>query len=55
MWPRMHEHIVERYAAYPITIAMLALRTGEETHLELARMTLAAHERHTIGARGQSL
>jgi macrolide phosphotransferase len=44
MWPRMHEHIVEMYSAYPVTIATFVLTTGEETHLELAKTMLAMQE-----------
>lgn len=44
VWPRMQEHIVEMYCAYPVTIAMFVLSTGEEAHLELARTMLAQQE-----------
>jgi macrolide phosphotransferase len=43
-WPRMRDHVVELLATYPVTIAMFALRTGNEAHIEMARMALNAHE-----------
>jgi macrolide phosphotransferase len=44
VWPRMQEHIIARWSAYPVTIARFVLRTGEVAHLELARMLLAAQQ-----------
>jgi len=44
LWPRIREHIVESYAAYPVNIATFVLMSGEEAHLELARTMLALQE-----------
>lgn len=44
VWPRMHEHIIEMYSAYPVAIAMFVLISGEESYLDLARTMLAMQE-----------
>lgn len=41
VWPRMHEHIAEQWAAYPALVAKFALITGKETDMEMARGMLA--------------
>ncbi|WP_150269882.1 macrolide 2'-phosphotransferase [Paenibacillus tepidiphilus] len=41
-WPRMYEHIAERWAAYPVLVAKFALLSGEEAVMELARGMIAA-------------
>ncbi|WP_055106787.1 macrolide 2'-phosphotransferase [Paenibacillus ihumii] len=41
-WPRMHEHIVEQWAAYPALVAKFALTTGKESDMEMARGMLAS-------------
>ncbi|MCM3337474.1 macrolide 2'-phosphotransferase [Paenibacillus sp. MER TA 81-3] len=41
LWPRMHEHIVEQWAAYPVLVAKFALITGQEADMEMARGMLA--------------
>ncbi|WP_068774867.1 macrolide 2'-phosphotransferase [Paenibacillus sp. FJAT-26967] len=41
VWPRMHEHIAEQWAAYPAIVAKFALVTGTESNMEMARGMLA--------------
>lgn len=36
IWPRMHEHIREQWAAYPALVAKFALLTGNEADIEMA-------------------
>jgi macrolide phosphotransferase len=40
-WPRMSEHIVEQWAAYPALVAKFALTTGKEADMEMARGMIA--------------
>jgi macrolide phosphotransferase len=42
VWPRMHEHIAELWAAYPVQVAKFALLTGKEEHMDMARGMLAS-------------
>ncbi|MGV3614498.1 MAG: macrolide 2'-phosphotransferase [Fimbriimonas sp.] len=42
-WPRMRDHIAERWAAAPIPTAMFAQRTGEQTHLDWAQSMIDMH------------
>ncbi|AWB44632.1 hypothetical protein DCC85_10625 [Paenibacillus sp. CAA11] len=37
VWPRMHEHIVEQWAAYPALVAKFALLAGDDAVMELAK------------------
>jgi macrolide phosphotransferase len=37
VWPRMHEHITEQWAAYPAIVAQFALITGKESDMDMAR------------------
>jgi macrolide phosphotransferase len=39
-WPRMRDQVAERLAAFPIAIALFALRTGQDTEIEMARQAL---------------
>lgn len=39
-WPRMANHIVERWSAYPVVTAAFVARTGEESHLVWAQSML---------------
>ena len=39
-WPRMAEHIAERWSAYPVMTAAFVARTGEESHLVWAQSML---------------
>lgn len=41
VWPRMHEHIAEQWAAYPALAAKFALVTGKEADMEMARGMIA--------------
>lgn len=41
VWPRMHEHIAEQWAAYPALVAKFALITGKESDMEMARTMLS--------------
>ncbi|CAG7617893.1 macrolide 2'-phosphotransferase [Paenibacillus allorhizosphaerae] len=41
VWPRMHEHIAEQWAAYPAIVAKFALITGKEADMEMARGMIA--------------
>ncbi|MCM3128567.1 macrolide 2'-phosphotransferase [Paenibacillus provencensis] len=40
VWPRMKEHIVERYAAYPVLMGQFALLSGDEGIMTMARGAL---------------
>lgn len=40
-WPRIVEHTLERWAAYPVLVAAWALETGNEAVMEHARVHLA--------------
>ncbi|TPG68997.1 hypothetical protein EEL31_10980 [Brevibacillus laterosporus] len=40
IWPRMREHIIEQWAAYPVLIAMFALTTGKKEDIEMAQVAL---------------
>lgn len=42
MGPRMREHVIESWLAYPATIASFARVTGEETHRQLAQSLIDA-------------
>ncbi|MBG9942314.1 macrolide 2'-phosphotransferase MphJ [Brevibacillus formosus] len=44
VWPRMHEHIVEMTAAYPVTLATFALKSGLEEFKIMARQALGVDE-----------
>ncbi|WP_261129776.1 macrolide 2'-phosphotransferase [Bacillus sp. Marseille-Q3570] len=44
VWPRMIEHIIEHQAAYPVSVAMFALQTGEVGHMEMARNALGLNK-----------
>ncbi|WP_410768921.1 macrolide 2'-phosphotransferase [Fontibacillus sp. BL9] len=44
VWPRMHEHVAEQWAAYPALVAKFALTTGAESDKEMARGMLAQWE-----------
>ncbi|MBD2870255.1 macrolide 2'-phosphotransferase [Paenibacillus arenilitoris] len=37
VWPTMHEHIAEQWAAYPAMVAKFALMTGKEADMEMAK------------------
>jgi macrolide phosphotransferase len=39
-WPRMKEHVVERWHAFPIAIAIFAEMTGDPAHVEFGQMML---------------
>jgi macrolide phosphotransferase len=39
-WPRMAEHVAERWSAYPVMTAAFVARTGEESHLVWAQSML---------------
>lgn len=40
-WPRMKDHIIKRWKAYSIDIALFALSTGKEEHLRMAKESLS--------------
>lgn len=40
VWPRMYDHIVEQYAAYPVAVGQFALLTEQEEVLAMARNML---------------
>ncbi|CAG7597406.1 hypothetical protein PAESOLCIP111_00144 [Paenibacillus solanacearum] len=42
VWPRMHEHIAEQWAAYPALVAKFALMTGKEADMEMAKGMIAS-------------
>lgn len=42
VWPRMHSHIAEMWAAYPAVVAKFFLTSGEPSHRELAQYLLDA-------------
>ncbi|MFP3390758.1 macrolide 2'-phosphotransferase [Brevibacillus sp. SIMBA_040] len=44
IWPRMHEHIIELTAAFPINLALFALKSGLEEYMTMARQVLGTHE-----------
>ncbi|WP_221567910.1 macrolide 2'-phosphotransferase [Alkalihalobacillus sp. TS-13] len=44
VWPRMLEHIAEHQAAYPVSVAMFALQTGEDGHMDMARNALGLNK-----------
>ena len=44
VWPRMYDHIVEQYAAYPVLIGQFALLTGQEDMLAMARHALGVDD-----------
>ncbi|MDQ1910793.1 macrolide 2'-phosphotransferase [Paenibacillus sp. GD4] len=44
VWPWMHEHIVERLAAYPVLIGLFALKSGLEEYKVMARHALGVNE-----------
>lgn len=44
VWPRMAEHIAERYAAYPVVIALFAEKINSEEYREMARYMLKSEE-----------
>ncbi|MFC4102483.1 macrolide 2'-phosphotransferase [Paenibacillus xanthanilyticus] len=44
VWPRMQEHIVERMAAYPVLIALFAMKSGLEEYKVMARNALGVNE-----------
>lgn len=44
VWPRMHEHIVEMTAAYPVILATFALKSGLEEFKIMARQALGVDE-----------
>ncbi|MFC0329054.1 macrolide 2'-phosphotransferase [Paenibacillus sepulcri] len=44
VWPRMQEHIVETLAAYPVLIALFALKSGLPDYMEMARGALGVDE-----------
>ncbi|ULL16214.1 hypothetical protein DVH26_18245 [Paenibacillus sp. H1-7] len=39
-WPRMREHIAEQLAAYPVLIGLFALKSGNESTMQMARTAL---------------
>lgn len=41
IWPRMHEHIAEQWAAYPALVGKFAPITGKEADMEMARGMIA--------------
>ncbi|CAM3804381.1 macrolide 2'-phosphotransferase [Marinicrinis lubricantis] len=41
VWPRMKDHIVEQWGAYPALVAKFALTTGQESDMEMARGMIA--------------
>lgn len=41
VWPRMHEHIAEQWAAYPALVAKFALTTGKDSDREMANNMIA--------------
>ncbi|MED1781045.1 macrolide 2'-phosphotransferase MphJ [Brevibacillus fortis] len=44
VWPRMHEHIAEMTSAYPIILAIFALKSGLEEFKIMARQALGVDE-----------
>ncbi|MEF3306484.1 macrolide 2'-phosphotransferase [Paenibacillus sp. GYB003] len=42
VWPRMHEHIAEQWAAYPALVAKFALVTGKPSDMEMAKGMIAS-------------
>lgn len=44
VWQRMNAHIAELWAAYPVLIAMFALKSGLEEYMVMARHTLGVDE-----------
>lgn len=44
VWPRMHEHIIEQWAAYPALVAKFALVTGKESDREMAKGMIASFQ-----------
>jgi aminoglycoside phosphotransferase (APT) family kinase protein len=44
-WPRLAEHAVERWAAFPVLVASWALRTGDAGVLSHARALLSRAEK----------
>lgn len=44
IWPRMHEHIIELTAAFPINLALFALKSGLEEFMTMAQQALGTHE-----------
>ncbi|TKI57803.1 hypothetical protein E8L90_21530 [Brevibacillus antibioticus] len=48
VWPRMHEHIVEMTAAYPVTLATFALKSGLEEFKSMAQQALGV-DKNGIG------
>lgn len=49
VWPRMHDHIVETWSAYPAVIAMFALLTGEDGPRQLGQTLVDANARELAG------
>lgn len=49
VWPRMHDHIVETWSAYPVVVAQFALQTGEDGHRQLGQMLVDAIARELAG------
>jgi macrolide phosphotransferase len=45
VWARMHEHIVERWYAYPVAVAEWARGTGEEEHRRFGQWILDENSR----------
>jgi macrolide phosphotransferase len=43
-WPRLKDHIVELVAAYPVLIALFALKSGLEEYISMARSSLGVDE-----------
>ncbi|MGG4443329.1 macrolide 2'-phosphotransferase MphJ [Brevibacillus fortis] len=44
VWPRMHEHIAEMTSAYPVILAIFALKSGLEEFKIMARQALGVDE-----------
>ncbi|MFF0830647.1 macrolide 2'-phosphotransferase MphJ [Brevibacillus sp. NPDC003359] len=45
VWPRMHEHIAEMTSAYPVILAIFALKSGLEEFKIMARQALGVDEK----------
>jgi len=50
LWPRIHDHIVERWGSFPVAAAAFAALSGNEAILEQGRAMLASFEATAEGA-----
>jgi len=44
VWPRMRDHIVEMMSAFPVQIALFALKSGLEEYMAMARNALGVND-----------